>query len=95
MIANDWGQYGAAPYVEYSISTTACDWSGATDVPYLTSQGNAKLGSKFHYFNNTGIFSVRYRVGANLMPGQTYYFNIRAVDCAFGSCNLLGNLQSP
>lgn len=94
-IANDWGQYGAAPFVEYSISTTACDWSGATDIPYLTISGSAKLGSKFHYFNNTGVFSVRYRVGANMMPGQTYYFNIRAVGCAFGSCNLLGNLQSP
>jgi hypothetical protein len=93
-VSGGWGYYGGVGTLEYNITTVACDFSGATDVTVLDARGTAKPGSKFHYYDNTGVFNLKYRVGQNLQPGTTYYFNIRSNQCD-GTCTEYGNLPKP
>lgn len=89
---NDWSYYaGGSGSYEYTITTTACDFSGATDVFHVDALGNLKT-SKAHYYDSDGLFTFYYKVGKNLTAGQTYYFNIKA---SCGSCGELGTLLKP
>lgn len=91
-LTSTWSFYASGGSFEYNISKVACDFSGASDIPYVTSSGSLRTGSYVHGYSSSGVFSVVYKVGKNIFPGNTYYLNIRSTSDGGG---LLGSLPRP
>lgn len=89
---------GAPASREVTISPSACDFrAGAID----TTGNNAPMSRKFgsttiSYFNTVNLGTV----GATLVPGRTYYLNIRnktntGMDSCLGNCTLYATMKLP
>ena len=106
-------EYGdPATYRQATLSQAACDFRGAPGAygtPNAKSepQGNSANFPLGWRFGNTAVaeFTVtgNSRFYPKLVPGQSYYFNIRnivqdlgnAVSCAGSTCNVLVSINTP
>lgn len=88
---SQWAYYTQGGGWTYSVSERACDLAPANAVQTITSAGAVNPYQKLAGYTSTGVHTIYYKGGANLLAGKTYYFNVKADP---GGASLIGSLPA-